>query len=137
MSEVAHDPLLACAIAADHARQIAVGTAIAVAFPRSPMHVAHQAHDLPALADGRFVLGLGSQVQAHIEKRFSAIWRAPAARLREYVLALRAIWHAWETGERLRFEGEHYRHTLMTPFFTPPAHGFAPLRSGSPPWGRG
>ncbi len=126
VSEVAHDPLLACVVAAEHARELSVGTAIAVAFPRSPMHVAYQAHDLQALADGRFVLGLGSQIQAHVEKRFSATWRAPAARMREYVLALRAIWHAWETGDRLRFEGEHYRHTLMTPFFTPPAHGFGP-----------
>jgi probable F420-dependent oxidoreductase len=95
-----------------------------VAFPRSPMHVAYQAHDLQALAEGRFVLGLGTQIKAHVEKRFSATWAAPAARMREYVQALRAIWHAWETGERLRFEGEHYRHTLMTPFFTPPDHGF-------------
>ncbi|MEX1176853.1 MAG: TIGR03617 family F420-dependent LLM class oxidoreductase [Nitriliruptor sp.] len=126
VSEVAHDPLLACAVAAEHARDIAVGTAIAVAFPRSPMHVAYQAHDLQALSGGRFVLGLGSQVQAHIEKRFSATWRAPAARMREYVLALRAIWHAWESGERLRFEGDHYRHTLMTPFFTPEDHGYGP-----------
>jgi probable F420-dependent oxidoreductase len=124
VSEVAHDPLLACALAAEHRRDIAVGTAIAVAFPRSPMHVAYQAHDLQALAEGRFVLGLGTQIKAHVEKRFSATWAAPAARMREYVQALRAIWHAWETGERLRFEGEHYRHTLMTPFFTPPDHGF-------------
>jgi probable F420-dependent oxidoreductase len=126
VSEVAHDPLLACVIAAEHSRELQVGTAIAVAFPRSPMHVAYQAHDLQALARGRFVLGLGSQIQAHIEKRFSATWVAPAARMREYVQALRAIWHAWETGDRLRFEGQHYRHTLMTPFFTPPDHGFGP-----------
>lgn len=125
-SEVAHDPLLACALAAEHRTRIRIGTAIAVAFPRSPMHVAYQAHDLQALAEGAFVLGLGSQIQAHVEKRFSATWRAPAARMREFVLACRAIWHAWETGERLRFEGEHYRHTLMTPFFTPPDHGFGP-----------
>lgn len=131
-SEVAHDPLLACAIAAEHRTRagagagMRIGTAIAVAFPRSPMHVAYQAHDLQALAEGRFVLGLGSQVQAHVEKRFSATWHAPAARMREFVLACRAIWHAWESGERLRFEGEHYRHTLMTPFFTPPDHGFGP-----------
>jgi probable F420-dependent oxidoreductase len=126
VSEVAHDPLLACALAAEHRRELAVGTAIAVAFPRSPMHVAYQAHDLQALAEGSFVLGLGTQIKAHVEKRFSAEWRAPAARMREYVQALHAIWHAWGTGERLRFEGDHYRHTLMTPFFTPPDHGFGP-----------
>lgn len=124
VSEVAHDPFLACALAAEHRTRGQVGTAIAVAFARSPMQVAYLAHDLQALADGRFVLGLGSQVQAHVEKRFSMPWRAPAARMREYVQALHAIWTAWETGDRLRFEGEHYRHTLMTPFFTPEDHGF-------------
>jgi probable F420-dependent oxidoreductase len=128
VSEVAHDPLLACALAAEHGRRVQVGTAIAVAFARSPMQVAYQAHDLQALAEGRFVLGLGSQIKPHVEKRFSMPWRAPAARMREYVQALHAIWEAWETGERLRFEGDHYRHTLMTPFFTPPDHGF-----GRPP----
>jgi probable F420-dependent oxidoreductase len=126
VSEVAHDPLLACALAAEHTRHLQVGSAIAVAFPRSPMHVAHQAHDLQALSGGRFVLGLGSQIQAHVERRFSAEWRAPAARMREFVQACHAIWHAWATGERLRFEGDHYRHTLMTPFFTPPDHGLGP-----------
>jgi probable F420-dependent oxidoreductase len=124
VSEVAHDPFLACAIAAEHRETVAVGTGIAVALARSPMQVAYQAHDLQALAQGAFVLGLGSQIQAHIEKRFSMPWRAPAARMREYVQALHAIWDAWATGERLRFEGEHYRHTLMTPFFTPESHGF-------------
>jgi probable F420-dependent oxidoreductase len=124
VSEVAHDPLLACALAAEHRTDIDIGTGIAVAFARSPMQVAYQAHDLQALAAGRFVLGLGSQIQAHVERRFSMPWRAPAARMREYVQALHAIWTAWETGDRLRFEGEHYRHTLMTPFFTPPDHGF-------------
>ena len=124
--ETAHDPLLSCAIAAEHATRIQVGTAIAVAFPRSPMHVAYTAHDLHALSQGRFVLGLGSQVRAHVEKRFSATWSSPAARMREFVLALRTIWHAWEEGERLRFEGEFYRHTLMTPFFAPAPHGFGP-----------
>jgi probable F420-dependent oxidoreductase len=125
---VAHDPLLACALAAEHRTRVQVGTAIAVAFARSPMQVAYQAHDLQALAEGRFVLGLGSQIKAHVEKRFSMPWRSPAARMREYVQALHAIWTAWETGERLRFEGDHYRHTLMTPFFTPDDHGF-----GRPP----
>lgn len=123
--ETAHDPLLTCALAAEHAERLQVGTAIAVAFPRSPMHVAYAAHDLQALSGGRFVLGLGSQVRAHVEKRFSATWSRPAARMREFVLALRAIWDAWEHRERLRFEGEFYRHTLMTPFFAPAPHGLA------------
>jgi probable F420-dependent oxidoreductase len=124
--ETAHDPLLTCTLAAEHARRMQIGTAIAVAFPRSPMHVAYAGHDLQALSEGRFVLGLGSQVKAHVEKRFSATWSRPAARMREFVLALRAIWEAWEQGKRLRFEGEMYRHTLMTPFFAPAPHGFGP-----------
>lgn len=124
VSEVAHDPFLACALAAEHRSRVSIGTGIAVAFARSPMQVAYQAHDLQALAEGELILGLGSQIQAHVEKRFSMPWRAPAARMREYVQALRAIWSAWRTGDRLRFEGEHYRHTLMTPFFTPEDHGF-------------
>jgi probable F420-dependent oxidoreductase len=126
VGETAHDPLLACVVAGQASERLQVGTAITVAFPRSPMHVAYAAHDLQALTGGRFVLGLGSQIKPHIEKRFSTPWSRPAARMREYVLALRAIWHAWEHGERLRFEGELYRHTLMTPFFTPPDHGFGP-----------
>jgi probable F420-dependent oxidoreductase len=126
VGETAHDPLLACVVAGQASERLQVGTAITVAFPRSPMHVAYAAHDLQALTGGRFVLGLGSQIKPHIEKRFSTPWSRPAARMREYVLALRAIWHAWEHGTRLRFEGELYRHTLMTPFFTPPDHGFGP-----------
>jgi probable F420-dependent oxidoreductase len=126
VGETAHDPLLACVVAGQASERLQVGTAITVAFPRSPMHVAYAAHDLQGLTGGRFVLGLGSQIKPHIEKRFSTPWSRPAARMREYVLALRAIWHAWEHGERLRFEGELYRHTLMTPFFTPPDHGFGP-----------
>jgi probable F420-dependent oxidoreductase len=123
VGETAHDPLLACVVAGQASERLQVGTAITVAFPRSPMHVAYAAHDLQALTGGRFVLGLGSQIRPHIEKRFGTPWSRPAARMREYVLALRAIWHAWETGERLRFEGEFFRHTLMTPFFTPTDHG--------------
>jgi probable F420-dependent oxidoreductase len=123
VGETAHDPLLACVMAGQASERLQVGTAITVAFPRSPMHVAYAAHDLQSLTGGRFVLGLGSQIKPHIEKRFGTPWSRPAARMREYVLALRAIWHAWETGERLRFQGEFYRHTLMTPFFTPTDHG--------------
>ncbi len=123
VSETVHDPFLAAAVAGQVSGRMQVGTAIAVAFPRSPMHVAYAAHDLQALTGGRFVLGLGSQIKPHIEKRFSTEWSKPAARMREYVLALRAIWEAWRTGARLTFRGEFYRHTLMTPFFTPEDHG--------------
>jgi probable F420-dependent oxidoreductase len=123
VSETTHDPLLACAVAGTVSGEMQLGTAIAVAFPRSPMHTAYAAHDLQAQTGGRFVLGLGSQIKPHIEKRFSTEWSKPAARMREYVLALRAIWDAWETGGRLAFRGEFYRHTLMTPFFTPQDHG--------------
>ncbi len=122
-SETTNEPLLACAVAGTVESRLQVGTAIAVAFPRSPMHVAYAAHDLQAQTGGRFVLGLGTQVKPHIEKRFGTPWSRPAARMREYVLALRAIWTAWETGERLAFRGEFTRHTLMTPFFTPVPHG--------------
>lgn len=123
VSETTHDPLLACAVAGTVEADLTLGTAIAVAFPRSPMHLAYAAHDLQAQTGGRFVLGLGTQIKPHVEKRFSAVWSSPAARMREYVQALHAIWDAWRTGERLAFRGEFYRHTLMTPFFTPEDHG--------------
>ncbi len=121
--ETQHDPFLVSAMAIAGSEHITIGTSIAVAFARSPMTTALQAHDLQALSGGRFLLGLGSQIKPHIEKRFSMPWSRPAARMREYVLALRAIWDCWEEGTRLDFDGEFYRHTLMTPFFTPPAHG--------------
>ncbi len=121
--EIAHDPLVACAVAAAHSERLQIGTAIAVAFARSPMQLAYAAHDLQAVSHGRFVLGLGSQLRAHIERRFSATWSRPAARMREFVLALREIWSAWEEDRALEFVGEFYRHTLMTPFFVPEPHG--------------
>ena len=124
--EIAHDPLVGCAVAAAHSERIQIGTAIAVAFARSPMQLAYAAHDLQALSHGRFVLGLGSQVRAHIERRFSAPWSRPAARMREFVLALREIWSAWEQDRALEFVGEFYRHTLMPPFFVPEPHGYGP-----------
>jgi probable F420-dependent oxidoreductase len=127
VSETTHDPLLGCTAAGlaarDQGASLAIGTAIAVAFPRSPMSVAYAAHDLQALTGGRFVLGLGTQIKPHVEKRFSATWSSPAARMREYVQALHAIFDAWASGEKLAFRGEFYRHTLMTPFFTPLDHG--------------
>ncbi|SMD21268.1 TIGR03617 family F420-dependent LLM class oxidoreductase [Lentzea albidocapillata] len=129
LAETRHDPFLALAGAAAATERIELGTAIAVAFARNPMTVATTANDLQLLSGGRFNLGLGSQVEAHITKRFAMPWSKPAARMREFVLAIRAIWHAWETGERLAFRGEFYKHTLMTPFFDPGPnpHGTAPI----------
>jgi probable F420-dependent oxidoreductase len=117
--ETQNDPFLACAVAAERTERARLATGIAVAFARNPMTVAVQANDLQALSRGRFALGLGSQIKPHITKRYSMPWGQPAARMREFVLAVRAIWHAWETGEDLRFRGEFYTHVLMTPFFDP------------------
>jgi probable F420-dependent oxidoreductase len=118
-SETKHDAFLPLAIAADETEEIQLGTSVAIAFSRSSMEVAQTAWDLQALSDGRFILGLGTQVKAHIKRRFSMPWDKPVARLREYIGALRAIWASFQTGEPLNFEGEFYRHTLMTPFFNP------------------
>jgi probable F420-dependent oxidoreductase len=118
-SETKHDAFLPLAIAANETQEIALGTSVAIAFSRSPMEIAQTAWDLQALSDGRFVLGLGTQVRAHITRRFSMPWDRPAARLREYILALRAIWESFQTEGPLQFEGEFYRHTLMSPFFNP------------------
>jgi probable F420-dependent oxidoreductase len=118
-AELASDPFLPLALAAEHTRRIDLITSIAVAFARTPMTLAYTAHDLNAYSRGRLVLGLGSQVQAHIVKRFGMPWSRPAARMREFVLALRAIWDCWYRGVKLEFRGEFYQHTLMTPAFTP------------------
>ncbi len=118
-SETQHDPFLPLAVAATVTSRIGLGTAIAVAFPRSPMVIAHVAWDLQKASGGRFVLGLGSQVKGHNERRFSVKFDAPGPRLREVVLALRAIWDCWQNGTRLSFKGEFYRFDLMTPFFNP------------------
>ena len=101
---------------------IEVGTAIAVALARNPMTVAYTAWSIADVSGGRFTLGLGSQVRTHIERRFSMPWTKPTNQMREFVLALRAIWESWRTGERLSFEGEHYSHTLMNDFWTPKPH---------------
>ncbi|KPM50929.1 F420-dependent oxidoreductase [Frankia sp. R43] len=124
-AEVAHDPFLPMTLAAAATTRISLGTGIAVAFARSPMTVAVTAADLHRQSHGRFVLGLGSQIRPHIVRRFSMPWSSPAARMREYVQALRAIWASWQTGGPLRFEGEFYQHTLMTPMFNhgPSEHG--------------
>jgi len=114
-----NEPFLALGVAAVNTKRIELATGIAIAFARSPMAVANASWDLQIASRGRFVLGLGSQVRAHNESRFSVKWTPPAPRLREYVQALRAIWRCWETGEKLAFQGEHYRFTLMTPNFVP------------------
>ncbi len=118
-SETQHDPFLPLALAAEHTTRITLGTAIAVAFARSPMTLAMQAWDLQKMSAGRFVLGLGTQVKAHIERRFGMVWDHPAPRLREYVLAIREIWKAWQTGAPLNYRGEFFKLTLMSPFFNP------------------
>jgi probable F420-dependent oxidoreductase len=118
-SETKHDAFLPLAIAANASHQIELGTSVAIAFSRSPMEMAQTSWDLQDLSAGRFVLGLGTQVKAHITRRFSMPWDRPAARLREYILALCAIWESFQTEVPLQFEGEFYRHTLMTPFFNP------------------
>ena len=117
--EINHDPFLPLLLAAEHTSRLELGTSIAVAFARNPMTVANVGWDLQTYSQGRFILGLGSQVKPHIEKRFSMPWSHPVARMREFVLALQAIWSAWKDGTRLRFEGEFYTHKLMTPMFTP------------------
>ena len=118
-AETKHDPFLPLAVAAANTSRIQLGTAIAVAFPRSPMILAHTAWDLQKASGGRFVLGLGTQVKAHNERRFSLKWEPPGPRLREVVLALRAIWECWQRGAPLDFRGQSYRFDLMTPFFNP------------------
>ncbi|HZG89589.1 MAG TPA: LLM class F420-dependent oxidoreductase [Pseudonocardia sp.] len=125
-AETAHDPFLPHVLIAEHTERVALGTGIAVAFARSPMTVAHTAHDLQVLSRGRFLLGLGSQVKPHIERRFHMPWSHPAPRMREYVQALRAIWAAWNDGAKLDFRGDFYSHTLMTPFFSPEPSPWGP-----------
>jgi probable F420-dependent oxidoreductase len=118
-AETNHDPFLPIAVGAAATRKLEFGTGIAVAFARNPMNLAVLANDLQLLTKGRFMLGMGSQIKPHITKRFSMPWSHPAPRMRELILAIRAIWKTWETGEPLAFRGEFYTHTLMTPFFNP------------------
>jgi probable F420-dependent oxidoreductase len=127
-AETRHDVFTALALAARATSRIELQSSIAVAFARNPMTVAVNANDLQLISGGRFQLGLGSQVKAHIERRFAMPWGQPAARMEEFLGAVRAIWHAWATGERLLFRGEFYRHTLMTDFFDP-----GPNPHGNPP----
>ena len=118
-AETAHDPFLPLLIAAQHTSRIELMSSIAVAFGRSPMNLAQIGHDMNAVSRGRFILGLGSQVRAHITRRFSMPWSRPAARMREYIQAMNAIWACWYEQKPLEFKGEFYTHTLMTPLFTP------------------
>jgi probable F420-dependent oxidoreductase len=119
--ETSHDPFLPLLLAAEHTEHLEIGTSIAVAFARNPMTLANIGWDLQAFSKGRFILGLGSQIKPHITKRFSMEWSHPAPRMREMILAIRAIWDTWQNGTPLAFRGEFYTHTLMTPFFTPAA----------------
>jgi probable F420-dependent oxidoreductase len=118
-AETAHDPFFPLLVAAQNTSHMDLMTSIAVAFARSPMILANIGHDLNAASKGRFVLGLGSQIRPHITKRFSMPWSHPAARMREFILAMRAVWATWHEGKPLEFTGQFYTHTLMTPFFTP------------------
>ena len=119
-----HDPFFPLLLAAEHTERIDLMTAVAIAFARNPMTLAQVAYDLQLASRGRFVLGLGSQIRPHIEQRFSMPWSQPAARMRELVLAVRAIWACWHEGVPLDFHGEFYRHTLMTPMFDPGPNPF-------------
>ena len=126
--ETSHDAFVALGLAARATSRIRLQSAIAVAFARTPMMLAYQANDVQLVSGGRFDLGIGSQVRPHIERRFGMPWSRPAARMEDFVRALRAIWDAWATGDRLRYEGEFYSHTLMTEFFAP-----GPNPHGTPP----
>src|SRR5437763_4231677 len=118
-AETSHDPFMPLLLAADATERVELGTSIAVAFARNPMTTAVTANDLQAYSKGRFILRLGSQIKPHITKRFSMEWSHPAPRMREFVLAMRAIWDCWNNGTKLDFRGDFYTHTLMTPFFNP------------------
>ena len=118
-AEAGNDGFLPIALIAEHTRRIKRGTAVAIGFPRSPRITAYTAWDLAGMSEGRFILGLGTQVKAHIERRFGMTWEAPAAKLREMILAMRALWDTWQNGAKLNFRGEFYKLTLMSPFFNP------------------
>jgi probable F420-dependent oxidoreductase len=128
VAETRHDAFVSLSLAARATTSITLQSGIAVAFARNPMSLAVQANDMQLLTEGRFHLGIGSQVRPHIERRFSMPWSHPAARMEEFIAAVRAIWHSWASGERLAFRGQFYQHTLMTDFFNP-----GPNPHGNPP----
>ncbi|HZW85132.1 MAG TPA: TIGR03617 family F420-dependent LLM class oxidoreductase [Nitrososphaerales archaeon] len=119
VNETRHDPFVLLALAAGATERIAIGSSIALAFTRSPTTTAYAAWDLQSLSGGRLMLGLGSQVKGHIERRFGMKWEPPVAKMRETIMALRAVWDSWQTGSRLEFHGRFYNLDLMTPFFSP------------------
>jgi probable F420-dependent oxidoreductase len=127
-AEMSTDPFFPLLLAAEHTERVELMTSIAVAFARSPMNLAYLANDLQSYSKGRFILGLGSQIAPHVTKRFSMPWSHPAARMRELIQAMRAIWACWHRGEKLDFRGEFYTHTLMTPMFTPAPHPYGAPR---------
>ncbi len=127
-AETTNDPFLSLTLAAEHSSTVSLGTGVAIAFARNPMSLAYTTNQLQEFSGGRVVLGLGSQVRRHIEQRFSMTWSQPAARMREYVLALRAIWASWNDGGPAGFSGSFYTHTLMTPVFAPTPHAFGAPR---------
>ena len=127
-AETSHDPFFPLLLAAGETEKIELGTAIAVAFARNPMTLAQTSWDLQAMSKGRFILGLGSQIKPHITKRFSMPWSHPSARMREMILAIRAIWATWNDGTKLDFRGDFYSHTLMTPFFNPGPNPYGDAR---------
>ncbi len=132
-SETQHDPFLPCTLVAEHTSKLDFGTAIAVSFARSPATLAYTAWDLAAQSNGRFILGLGTQVKAHIERRFGMSWpESVTGKLREQIQAIRALWDTWQNGTKLNFRGEYYKLTLMSPFFNP-----GPLPSLPSPKGEG
>ncbi|MBP1702559.1 MAG: luciferase family protein, partial [Chloroflexi bacterium] len=119
-TETLHDPFLPGALVAEHTQRLQFGTAVAIAFARSPATLAYTAWDLAQISNGRFILGLGTQVKAHIERRFGMPWpESVVGKLHEQIQAVRAFWHTWQTGEPLNFRGEYYKLTLMSPFFNP------------------
>ena len=127
--ETQHNPYLALAIAAQEPSKIELGTGIALCFTKSPVDTAYTAWDLQRMSGGRFVLGIGSQVKGHVTRRFGMPWSKPAQRMKDYVGAMRACFHTWQTGEPINFRSEHYNISLMTPNFSPPpqAHPHIPI----------
>jgi len=122
--ETSHEPFLPLVLAAEHSSRVSLGTSIAVAFPRSPTILAQIAWDLARFSKGRFILGLGTQVKGHNERRFGVKWEKPVEKMREVILAVRAVWDCWQNHTRLNFQGEFFKLNLMTPFFSPEPHEY-------------